>query len=145
MPRRAEKPGKRNNRFEEDYDDTYDEPPSSKNKQPPKSRVEVHQPTTEVWDYENHWQKDLCADCCDDCSMCAFAFFCTPCFIGKLFTRTNECCCNFMLPGALMSLRTKLRTGFRIKGSVFKDCLASSCCTICTAIQMAQELDKQEL
>ena len=57
-------------------------------KQPPKSRVEVHQPTTEVWDYENHWQKGF-SDCCDDCGICACAFFCTPCFVSLLLAFQN--------------------------------------------------------
>lgn len=132
-------------------DEEFDEKPIktapksiSASGQHPKSRVEVHQPTTEVWDYENHWQKDF-VDCCDDCKMCAFAFFCPPCFVGKLFSRTNECCCLCMCPCAMMGLRTKLRTGFRIKGSIFKDCMAATCCPLCAAIQMTQELDKQEL
>ncbi len=64
--------------------DTFYEEPTRKQtqdfKQPPKSRVEVHQPTTEVWDYENHWQNDF-IDCCNSYSMCACAFFCTPCFV----------------------------------------------------------------
>ena len=59
--------------------------------------------------------------------------------------RTNECCCMWCIPGGLMSLRSKLRTGFRIRGSLCKDCIATSCCPICAALQMAAELDKQEL
>lgn len=113
-------------------------------KQPPQSRVEVHQPTTEVWDYENHWQNGF-NDCCSDCGMWACAVFCTPCFMQKLFTRTGELPCMCIVPGALMALRGKLRTGFRIKGSICKDCCATTFCGLCAAIQMTQELDMQEL
>jgi len=65
--------------------------------------------------------------------------------MGKLMRRTGECCCLCACPGGLMSVRTKLRTGFRIKGSIFKDCMAVTFCSVCAAIQMTQELDKQEL
>ena len=48
--------------------------------------------------------------------------------MGKLFMRTNECCMMCLLPGGLMALRAKLRTGFRIKGSLCMDCMATSFC-----------------
>ncbi len=93
----------------------------------PNSRVVVAQPNTDVWEFENHWQKNL-TDCCDNCGDCMCAFCCTICFVGKLFRRTGESCCMFCIPGSLMSLRTKLRTGFRIKGTICRDCCATSCC-----------------
>ena len=87
------KGGRKNNNYDDDYeqyspkksnkkvDNEIKKELSSVEKIPPKSRVEVHQPTTEVWDYENHWQKDF-IDCCDDCKMWSCAFFCTPCFVS---------------------------------------------------------------
>jgi len=51
----------------------------------------------------------------------------------------------FCVPGSLMSLRSKLRTGFRIKGTLCRDCVATSCCSPCAALQMKMELDRQEL
>lgn len=70
---------------------------SASNKQPPKSRVEVHQPTTEVWDYENHWQREF-NECCDSCSMWACAFFCTPCFVSGFsqYFFLSFFCCQFI-------------------------------------------------
>ena len=46
------------------------------------------------------------------------AFFCCPCFCCKVFSRAGEwmltpfCCC---WPDSLLSLRLKMRTGFRLK------------------------------
>lgn len=95
MPRRGEeRRDRRDRRDERQYEDEYNEPVYNEKppktfernqavdyKVPPKSRVEVHQPTTEVWDYENHWQNDM-VECCSSCSMWACAFFCTPCFVS---------------------------------------------------------------
>ncbi len=84
MPKRNEERRDRRGRRDDVYpEQDFNEPSKSGSndfKQPPKSRVEVHQPTTEVWDYENHWQNDF-IDCCSDCKLCACAFFCTPCFV----------------------------------------------------------------
>jgi hypothetical protein len=65
-----------------------------------------------------------------------------------------------------MSLRTKLRTGFRIsgmmriffelksslnnilqniKGSICVDCILTSCCPCCSALQIEKELESQGL
>lgn len=60
-------------------------------------------------------------------------------------TRTGECCCQGFIPFSLMALRAKLRTGFRIKGSLCNDCCATTFCPVCAAIQMDSELDDQEL
>ena len=59
---------------------------SSQNKMAPNSRVVVAQPNTDVWDYENHWQKNL-TDCCDNCGDCACAFCCTLCFVSYLHAK----------------------------------------------------------
>ncbi|RNA37698.1 placenta-specific protein 8 [Brachionus plicatilis] len=107
-------------------------------------RVKSAQPNMEVWEFENHWSRDM-SDCCTDCGTCCFALFCPMCFLGQLFMRTNECCCMWCIPGGLMSLRSKLRTGFRIRGSLCHDFMATSCCPICAALQIKHELDKQEL
>lgn len=149
------KTGNKNNNDNDNYDQrkTAKQPQPARVEKAPSNldttannanRVHVHQPIEGVWEFENHWQKDF-IDCCEDCGICACAFFCTPCFMGKLFKRTDECVFGFCLPGGLMSFRTKLRTAFRIKGSIFKDCMATTCCPICAAIQLTQELNKQEL
>ena len=109
-----------------------------------KNRVVVSQPYNDVWAYEHHWQVGL-SDCCSDCGTCCFAMFCPYCFMGKMYKRTGECCCMFCVPGHLMALRAKLRTGFRIKGSLCRDFVATTYCGICAAIQMYKELEMQEL
>lgn len=67
-------------------------------------------------------------------SIGCFAYWCCPCFMCKLHARTNECLCTGCLPGckfiefkhlqksnpltfflANTGLRTKIRTGFRIR------------------------------
>lgn len=45
------------------------------------SRVVVAQPTRDVWDYENHWNKGL-SDCCDDVKECCYAYFCFICYVS---------------------------------------------------------------
>lgn len=86
----------------------------------------------------------LC-DCCSSYKRCCYACFCCPCFAGSLFKRAGECACQCCVPGSIMALRGKLRTGFRIKGSMCKDCCASNICCLCVMIQMDSELDDQEI
>ena len=46
-----------------------------------KSQVAISQPEVAVWEYENHWQKDM-SDCCLDCKQCCCAHICCPCFVN---------------------------------------------------------------
>ena len=72
--------------------------------------------TEDVWNYENEWNQGVC-DCCLNFKTCCFGFCCYMCFLCCLFKRTGEYSCSTFLPLSLMSLRSKLRTGFRIKGN----------------------------
>jgi Cys-rich protein (TIGR01571 family) len=56
--------------------------------------------------------------------------------MGSMYRRTGECVCQCCIPCSQMTMRAKLRTGFRIQGSLCRDCVASCCCPICTALQM---------
>lgn len=53
------------------------------------------------------WSTGMC-DIFDDCSDCCCAFFCTSCFLYKLYSRAGEgfCSCLFV---SLSQLRTKVR------------------------------------
>ena len=75
--------------------------------------------TEDVWNYENEWNQGVC-DCCLNFKTCCFGFCCYMCFLCCLFKRTGEYSCTPFLPLSLMSLRSKLRTGFRIKGNYFQ-------------------------
>ena len=73
------------------------------------------------------------------CFSGCFAFWCFPCFMSKMQTRTNECPCTCCLLGGKLiefkkkgkcvflldllgntGMRTKVRTGFRIRVSNIK-------------------------
>ncbi|CAF0766329.1 unnamed protein product [Didymodactylos carnosus] len=77
------------------------------------------QPSGSVWQFENEWSlgNGICG-CCNDLGTCCYAYWCTPCFLCKLHSRTNECLCTWCLLGGNTALRTKVRTGFRIEGSI---------------------------
>ncbi|CAF0861749.1 unnamed protein product [Rotaria sordida] len=100
-----------------------------------------------IWNYEGEWQRDICG-CCNDIGSCCCAYICCPCFCCRVFSRAGECMCTPFLccwPDALMSLRMKIRTGFRLQGSIFKDCLAAICCPCCLLLQINSELEYQGL
>ncbi|CAF0721926.1 unnamed protein product [Didymodactylos carnosus] len=97
------------------------------------------------WSYDIHWHAPL-----DNCtsSELATACCCYPCYVCSLMENAGEasytgCLC----PITLCGLRVKLRAALRIKGSLFKDCLVTSCCctTSCAAMQMRHELDYRQL
>ncbi|RNA10100.1 cornifelin -like protein [Brachionus plicatilis] len=101
------------------------------------------QPTRDVWDFENEWTEGLCG-CCHNTNECCYAYFCCPCFTCRLYERAGESCCTpLCIPTSLVILRGKIRTAFRINGSICEDCLASSACPCCTAIQISNELYQQ--
>ena len=65
--------------------------------------------------------------------------------MARLYQRTGECMFQFCVPGSFAALRAKLRTGFRIQGSLCRDCVATTVCPCPAAIQMKKELDLQNL
>ncbi|CAF0822635.1 unnamed protein product [Adineta steineri] len=102
------------------------------------------QPTGNVWDFENEWSTAVCG-CCYDVGVCCRAHWCFPCFMCQLHARTNECLCTGCLPGGNTGLRTKIRTGFRIRGGVGGDAFIMCFFPCCGAIQMYNELEFQGL
>ena len=72
----------------------------------------------QVWNFDNRWSFEL-FDCCSaNIKDCSLAFCCFPCFACSLFRRVGENCCTpFILPASLMTLRTKVRASFRIRGT----------------------------
>ncbi|CAF0715841.1 unnamed protein product [Adineta steineri] len=100
-----------------------------------------------IWSFEGEWQRDICG-CFHNLSGCLCAYFCCPCFCYSVFNRSGEwLCAPFMCcwPDSLLALRTKMRTGFRLQGSVFKDCMAATCCPCCLLVQIDSELEYQGL
>ncbi|RNA14702.1 cornifelin isoform X2 [Brachionus plicatilis] len=104
--------------------------------QPHPGRVIVTEPKGNAWEYENEWTQTL-FDCCTNAKICFCAFVCPWCFWCELFSRTGECLCTpIFVPLALLALRSKLRTGFRIKGTVANDCVLSTFCAPCVTLQL---------
>ncbi|CAF3449772.1 unnamed protein product [Rotaria socialis] len=101
-------------------------------------------PGDDVWEYENWWTYNM-HDCCGSPKACCFVCCCCPCATYKIYKRADEdllaCCC----PTTLWPLRTKIRTLFRIRGSICGDCVAVSCCSFCALVQMYRELKEQGL
>ncbi|CAF0766926.1 unnamed protein product [Adineta steineri] len=92
-----------------------------------------------------NWRRSL-FNSFKECPRSAFAYFCTPCYTAKLIDRTGErFCIGICNPFALMALRTKVRTAFRIRGNVTQDCLLSCCCGGCVATQIDDELNFHEI
>ncbi len=92
-----------------------------------------------IWGFENDWQRDICG-CCNDIGSCMYfeyrkkrrflifdfvfllkgfcAYFCCPCFCCQVYNRAGEWVCTPFFccwPDSLMSLRMKIRTGFRLQ------------------------------
>uniref|UniRef100_A0AAZ3R4I2 Uncharacterized protein n=1 Tax=Oncorhynchus tshawytscha TaxID=74940 RepID=A0AAZ3R4I2_ONCTS len=62
------------------------------------------------------WSSNVC-DCCDDCGICLCAIF-VPCILGcKVAQDNGDSCCVPFLPGALIALRTSIRSKYRISVS----------------------------
>jgi Cys-rich protein (TIGR01571 family) len=89
--------------------------------------------------YDNNWGYGLC-DCCSDCRLFCFAFWCFPCFLCCLFVDAQECPLTSCGYCGVCMLRTKLRGTYRIHGSICEDIVTTVFCAICAAIQMQQEL-----
>ncbi|CAF1194975.1 unnamed protein product [Rotaria sordida] len=102
------------------------------------------QPTGDYWAFENDWDTGLC-HCRDDLGICCFAYWCCPCFTCQLHTRTQACLCTWCLPGGSTVFRTKIRTGFRIRGTVCRDACVICFCPCCAVLQIYNELEHQGL
>ncbi len=67
-------------------------------------------------------------------------------FLAKLVVSLffKECCCTPCLcPGSHVTLRTKIRTTYKIKGKIWKDHVAFFVCGWCNMVRMANELQQQ--
>ncbi|CAF1013150.1 unnamed protein product, partial [Brachionus calyciflorus] len=78
-------------------------------------------------------------DCCHDLEALLCAYFCTPCFMYKIFERAGEGCCDCFCAG-LVPLRTKIRTERAIQGSLCEDAFAVACCPLCVMVQISNEM-----
>nr|XP_022293808.1 protein claret segregational-like isoform X3 [Crassostrea virginica] len=57
-----------------------------------------------------NWSTGL-LDCFDDFSSCLMGFFCLPCTVCTVASRTGECCCMpYCVPGGTVVMRTRIRT-----------------------------------
>ncbi|CAF3638500.1 unnamed protein product [Rotaria socialis] len=102
------------------------------------------QPVGDYWSFENSWDTGL-FDCRDELGTCCFAYCCCPCFACKLQMHTNVCLCTWCIPGGITAFRTKIRTGFRIRGTVCGDACATCWCPCCVLLQISNELDHQHV
>lgn len=98
------------------------------------------------------WKVSLLDSCSSD--SCCYAYFCTCCFMNKLRNSIEspvvksegccqDCCCLFLnicCGNSLGALRSYFRGKNGIKGSVGKDNKISSWCTICSMIQLHEEV-----
>lgn len=81
-------------------------------------------------------------DCFTDIKSCILGYFCLPCTVCNVATRTGECCCMpFFVPGGTVVMRTRIRTLGGIQGSACNDFCALACCGPCAVCQMQRELD----
>uniref|UniRef100_A0A7N4V7C2 Cornifelin n=2 Tax=Sarcophilus harrisii TaxID=9305 RepID=A0A7N4V7C2_SARHA len=87
----------------------------------------------------NKWNRALFD--LDDTNLCVNgALF--PCLLACYVAHTQgECCCLPYLPGALVAMRTSLRTSQGIQGSIAEDWLVMCCCPVCGLCQMARQQD----
>ncbi|XP_069559838.1 cornifelin homolog [Brachyistius frenatus] len=84
------------------------------------------------------WNSNVCA-CCDDFSICLCATF-VPCILGcKVAQDNRDSCCLPFLPGAMIALRTSMRSRYHIEGSVCDDWVVMACLPLCGLCQMARE------
>ncbi|XP_058504133.1 cornifelin homolog [Solea solea] len=86
----------------------------------------------------SEWNSNVC-DCCDDCGICLCATF-IPCILGcKVAQDNGDSCCVPCLPGAMIALRTSIRSRYQIEGSVCDDWVVMACLPLCGLCQMARE------
>ncbi|PWA20669.1 hypothetical protein CCH79_00011597, partial [Gambusia affinis] len=86
------------------------------------SNVVTSQPTqyTVTTGRSSDWSTNVC-DCCDDCGICLCGAF-IPCILG-----------------AMIALRTSIRSKYNIEGSVCDDWVVMACLPLCGLCQMARE------
>ncbi|XP_053287560.1 cornifelin homolog [Pleuronectes platessa] len=107
------------------------------------SNVISSQPQVSVTQYTvspgmSDWSSNVC-DCCDDCGICLCATF-VPCILGcKVAQDNGDSCCIPFLPGAMIALRTSIRSRHHIQGSVCDDWVVMACLPLCGLCQMARE------
>ncbi|XP_062611156.1 cornifelin homolog A-like [Saccostrea cucullata] len=111
--------------------------------------VVVQQPTAGsgnplmVTGIEGHrdWSTGL-FDCFDDLKSCLLGFFCLPCTVCSVASRTGECCCMpYCVQGGTVVLRSRIRTIGGIQGTACMDCVILSLLGPCAVCQMQRELD----
>jgi len=100
------------------------------------------QPTSgELHGFHHEWHHTLFGSF-KPCPKSAFACLCNPCYTAQLTKRAGDhiltCLVN---PCTLMAVRTKVRTAYKIKGSLIEDCYTTTCCVCpCAAMQIDKEL-----
>ncbi|XP_027868424.1 cornifelin homolog [Xiphophorus couchianus] len=63
-----------------------------------------------------------------------------PCILGcKVAQDNGDSCCLPFLPGAMIALRTSIRSKYNIEGSVCDDWVVMACLPLCGLCQMARE------
>ncbi|XP_025091189.1 placenta-specific gene 8 protein-like [Pomacea canaliculata] len=86
------------------------------------------------------WTTGLCG-CFEDCGVCCCVTFCRPCAEMSLAMDMGEnCCIPYLVPGWLVTLRTKIRTQHNIHGSVLDDCCLVYFCYECALCQTMREV-----
>ncbi|XP_042279249.1 cornifelin homolog isoform X1 [Thunnus maccoyii] len=105
------------------------------------SNVISSQPQVSVTQYSSglsDWSSNVC-DCCEDCGICLCASF-VPCILAcKVAQDNGDSCCLPFLPGAMIALRTSMRSRYNIGGSVCDDWVVMACLPLCGLCQMARE------
>lgn len=87
------------------------------------------------------WSSGLC-DCFNDFGSCFMGWFCPCALLTQISSRMGEgCCYAWCCPGALLSLRIKLRVENNIEGNLCDDHISVQFCGICVLCQMSRELD----
>ncbi|UJR14831.1 hypothetical protein I4U23_001816 [Adineta vaga] len=100
----------------------------------------------ELYPYSGQWHETLFGSF-KPCPRSAYACLCGPCYLSQLSDRVGEhklACC--IVPGTLLAIRTKVRTAYKIEGTLIKDCLVTSCCVgACASMQIEKELDHRNV
>lgn len=92
-------------------------------------------------DGNRDWTSGL-FECTRDIKNCLCVVFCTPCVMCQLSPRIGECLCMpLFVPGAALTMRTRLRTLGGVQGSICNDCIVVSLCGYCALCQMKREMD----
>ncbi|KAK7478642.1 hypothetical protein BaRGS_00030105, partial [Batillaria attramentaria] len=80
--------------------------------------------------------------CFDDMGSCLLGAICPIILAHRLAGDLGESACvPCCVPGALITMRTKLRTMQNIQGSIMDDCIMAQCCGPCILCQMVREMD----